>query len=232
MLLFQDKLMGVGLVFMKVFLIVATLLIIVGAALNFFPAHNQSLFLAFNSLLPVSSLWIAITTLGDGAVAGCLFYLIFFKRSEFLVKGLIGAVAALIVTQGLKHLFGIPRPEYAENFSEKFHLLTESMAATSFSMPSGHSMTGFLLGAMMIGLLKPNLLVKVLIVAMMIAIALSRIALGVHWPADILVGAGLGLIIAIFSLNLSINMSGKWGVRAVHIFYWLVFVALIHKYFL
>ena len=99
-------------------------------------------------------------------------------------------------------------------------------------MPSGHSMTAFLLGAMMIGLLRPNLLVKVLIVAMMIAVALSRIALGVHWPADILVGAGLGLIIAIFSLNLSINMSGKWSVRAVHIFYWLLFVALIHKYLL
>lgn len=216
---------------MKLPLAVASLLILIGLLLNFFSAQNQLLFFAINSLLPISSLWIAITTLGDGAITGCIFYILFRRRSDLLAKGLVGGVVALIASQGLKKLLAIPRPEHTEGFKDNLYLLTESMDVTNFSMPSGHTITAFLLGGLLFQYLKLNAAGKIFLAVVLIAIAVSRVALGVHWPADVLVGAGLGMFIAVVCIALPTSIKNKWGVLAVHLLYLSFVVALIDKYF-
>ncbi|HSC66785.1 MAG TPA: phosphatase PAP2 family protein [Cellvibrio sp.] len=217
---------------MKFSLAAAALLILVGLVLNSFPAQNQSLFFAINSLLPISSLWIAITTVGDGAVAGCLFYILFRRQTDLLVKGLIGGVLGLIASQGLKKLFAVPRPEHTLDFGGQFYLLTESMTATNYSMPSGHTVTAFLLGTLLLYFLKLNTVGRIVLVLVMIAIALSRVALGVHWPADVLVGAGLGIFIAVICISLPISVANKWARLATHILYVPFVAVLVYTYFL
>lgn len=217
---------------MKLLFFVAILLIFTGGLLEFFPAFNQSLFVALNSLLPVAVFWTIVTTLGDGAVAGCLFYLLFRKRNDLLAKGLIGGVAALLTAQGLKKIFAVSRPEHTVGFEDNFYLLTESMTATNFSMPSGHTITAFLLGSLLIRYLKLSVIGRALLVVVLISIAVSRVALGVHWPADVFVGAGLGIFIAIICVKLPVDINARSGVMAVHILYLPFVAALIHKYFL
>ncbi|MDO8342361.1 MAG: phosphatase PAP2 family protein [Cellvibrio sp.] len=217
---------------MKLSLVVASVLIMLGAIFAIIPAANRIVFIEINSFFPNKNLWLAITTLGDGAVAGCVFYLLFRKSSDLLTKGLIGGVIAIIASQGLKSVFGILRPEHTAGFENNIQLLTESMQVTNFSMPSGHTITAFLLGALLFQYLKLNVMGKVFLAIVMITIATSRIALGVHWPADVLVGAGVGMFIAVGCAILTISIKNKWGTLAVHISYLPFVAALIHKYFL
>ncbi len=213
---------------MKLSFCLALVFVISGALLNLFAPQNQSLFLAINSLLPVPHFWIAITTLGDSAVAGCIFYLLFGSRSDLLAKGLVGAVIALIASQGLKQFFAILRPEHNADL-DTFYLLTESMAVTNFAMPSGHTMTAFLLGSLLLYYLTLRAITQLLLITLMAAIALSRVALGVHWPADVFVGAGLGIMIALVCASLPIRVNQQWMVLAINGLYFLFPLVLVYK---
>lgn len=217
---------------MNLSLAIASLLILIGLLLNFFSAQNQWLFVAINSFLPISSLWIAITTLGDGAVAGCIFYIVFRVRSDLLAKGLVGGLIALIASHGLKKLFAVARPEHSQGFEYDLYLLTESMAATNFSMPSGHTLTAFLFGVLLFQYVARNVWAKFFLVVAMISVAISRVALGVHWPADVLVGAGVGMLIAVGCILLPININNKAVLLVVHLLYLPFLVMLIYNYLL
>ncbi len=217
---------------MKLSLVTAVVSIIVGVALFFLPSANQSLFLYINSLFPNGYFWTVITTLGDGAVAGCIFYLLLRKNTDVLAKGLIAAVIGLLTAHGLKKLFGVPRPEHAVDFTSQFHRLAEEIAITSFSMPSGHTVAAFLLGTLLFAYLKLNLVGKILLGIIMVAVGISRITLGVHWPADVLAGAGLGILIGIGCTALPIHIENKWGMLMVHLLYLAFVVSLVNKYFL
>ena len=215
----------------KLLLLFAVVLVCAGAALYFSPELNRSLFLSINAIFPNRWVWTAITTPGDGAVAGCLFYVLFRKHKDLLLKGLVGALVGTIASQGLKTLFAVARPEYTPDIHGQFHFLAESMAATNYSMPSGHTLTGFLLGIFIFCSVKLNLFGKIALVVAMVAIGISRIALGVHWPADVLVGAGLGIVIGLASFWLPVRVQSKWGLLAVHLLYFTFVVALFHQYF-
>ncbi|AQT61952.1 phosphatase PAP2 family protein [Cellvibrio sp. PSBB023] len=218
--------------FMKLSIVITFLLIFIGLLLNLYSAQNQLLFVVINSWLPISILWIAITTVGDGAVADCIFYLFFRGRSDVLAKGLVGGTAALIASQGLKKVFSIPRPEHTEGFKNDFHLLTESMAVTNFSMSSGHTVVKFISGVLLLWYLKLSAWRKIFLIAAMIAVAISRVALGVHWPADVLVGAGVGMLIAVGCVLLPSNINNKGGLLVVHLLYLPFLLMLIYNYFL
>ena len=61
------------------------------------------------------------------------------------------------------------------------------------SMPSGHAALSFA-GLVMLGMLMPRF--KILTWGLAILIGLSRIAIGAHWPTDVLLGAFIGMVSA------------------------------------
>lgn len=100
-------------------------------------------------------------------------------------------VSALLigpVTEGIKHLVGRARPEFVDPI----------YVSDSLSHPSGHA-SGIvtLVGLLLVALLRlqprrwrlPTVLAGV---ALVLAVGLTRMALGAHYPSDVLAGFGLG----------------------------------------
>jgi membrane-associated phospholipid phosphatase len=123
-------------------------------------------------------LWVALA----GAVAGTGP-----EGRRAAARGLVSlGVASAFVNGPAKWLFRRQRPTL--DLVPPVRLLTRQPATTSF--PSGHSATAaaFATG---VALERPVWALPVALVAA--GVAYSRVHTGVHYPADVLVGAGLGV---------------------------------------
>lgn len=115
-------------------------------------------------------------------------------------------VLADVSSQGLKMIYGRPRPDLTPHGSYVY----------SASFPSGHSTLSaatFLTLAMLIASLEPSrgtkAMVFVLAIALMLAIGFSRIYLGVHWPSDVLAGWCLGGALALAAWTALLRVGGR-----------------------
>jgi len=108
-------------------------------------------------------------------------------RKQFYKLAIVLILVA-IVSQGLKALIYRERPFITHPFIEK---LSE---AGSSSFPSGHTLEAFAIAAAISLLIsKKKIVIPVYIWA--ILVAYSRMALGVHYPSDVLAGIIIGTFI-------------------------------------
>jgi membrane-associated phospholipid phosphatase len=159
---------------------------------------DQPLFLAINDAawrwLP-PTLPACATILGHGLSATMLLAPSLLRAPGFLVAGLYATPIALLLSRVPKALIDSPRPAAALNPTlihiDGIHLVGHN------SFPSGHAITAFLVVAVLLagdGTARPRWPAAIAIASAGIAVALSRIAVGAHWPSDVLAGAGLGLL--------------------------------------
>jgi undecaprenyl-diphosphatase len=105
---------------------------------------------------------------------------------EIIVSLLVGIIVTATSVQGLKFLIKRPRPE-----GEWGQIYRKS---DPHSFPSGHGARAIMLSTLM--LLSGNLWVGLGLFAWAILVDISRIALGVHYISDIVVGSGIGIFMA------------------------------------
>ncbi len=140
---------------------------------------------------------IALSAIGSGWVLIAALPFLLFKRTQGWTAALIVTLSlTAIAVTGAKHIFTRTRP-YRCLEGVKCFALT---APTDYSFPSGHSAGSFAFAAFFATLLvyEPQTrtgarragAIAILFVA--VWIGLSRIALGVHFPGDVAVGALLG----------------------------------------
>ncbi len=172
------------------------------------------LFLWFNRL-PLHTgpaLWAHLTLLGDGLVVAVLFLPWVRTYPERVWGGFLAAVLMVVLLQTFKGVFSLPRPP-AVLPPEALHVIGPALRRGAF--PSGHTASAFLLAG--VGALSLPRTGAVLCLGVATLAGVSRMAVGVHWPTDVLGGALLGWGSAWLGLRLGarepLARGMRWGTR-------------------
>lgn len=161
---------------------------------------------AISGVLP-HWLWESLTTLGDERILLALM-LPFCQRYPrvfwaIVMASLIGALAC----RGIKFWAEMPRPAAILGVDE---MTLIGARLTRHSFPSGHTVSAFCFAAVWLGLLGWQRCWPILLLA--VVAGFSRIAVGAHWPVDVLFGAAIAFLAAWAGLALS-NVF-RWGLRS------------------
>jgi membrane-associated phospholipid phosphatase len=167
-------------------------------------ACNEALFHAVNRFGPdAPATWSALSV--AGLALSAFIYLTAFADEvpERVAQLLWGIVLGGLTASWIKHHLPSPRPFLALGAE---HLNVIGTPLSAGSMPSGHSAMAFAMLAVLVaerrrfgergavdGALTSNVGLS-LVALLAFGIALSRLAVGAHWPADALLGGGLGLV--------------------------------------
>jgi membrane-associated phospholipid phosphatase len=143
-------------------------------------------------------LWRCFNTFGHFLGASFLFFILTRKAIAVFSLGLATVLGSLAIRL-LKVSIDEVRP--AALMPDDLHIIGETL--NHHAMPSGHSLTIAIVFGLLLSLdsLRRNQrrFIAVLLPALVIGVGLARVASGAHWPADVLVGIGLGLPIGYLS---------------------------------
>ncbi|OGN16844.1 MAG: hypothetical protein A3C81_02220 [Candidatus Yanofskybacteria bacterium RIFCSPHIGHO2_02_FULL_46_19] len=113
---------------------------------------------------------------------------------QLLVIPFGSAVAARVVVEIIRFFYHHPRPFVV--LADTHKLLDES----SYSFPSGHASFFFALAT---GIYFYNKKLGACYLLLATVISIARVFAGIHWPLDILAGAGLGIATAYLTARFS-----------------------------
>jgi len=203
-----------------------TLLIIIGGACAIYTLTSfvdlswqiqLPLFYALNQELSVLPplLWQNITELGDASILIPLVALLMIKNNEAWLPIIYATPIATIANRSLKVFFEMPRPSAVID-TETFNQVGEVLRGYN-SLPSGHTTTVFTAIIALLCFYYPsprNMRSNVIVgagVGLAIFLSVSRIAVGAHWPLDVVLGAAIGSAAAVLGNNIYQSVNNRWA---------------------
>lgn len=209
-------------------------------------AQDADFFYAVNRHLAVvpDAVWAFLSLLGTGWAVYALTATSLWLAPRVLVSWLCAAPVAGVVTRIGKMLADNPRPLEVLG-TEGVNLIGEPLFIAA--MPSGHTITGFAAAtALYFALTRasthaqgapsvhvplpwgtwrmPKALLATLLIGVAAGVGLSRVAVGAHWPADVCVGAALGILSGLTGVALCQRIADRhltlhsWVLRGVALF--------------
>lgn len=164
-------------------------------------------FHSINAVSPIApdGFWGLTTSAGDGLILGVLGLFIARRYPHVLWIMFIAVLVAGLLTHLPKALIDLPRPAGVLE-AGSFYLLGPELRTKG--PPSGHAVAVFTLAGIAVYVLR-NTGLRLLVLAVAGLIAISRVVVGAHWPLDVLLGVGLGLIAAWIAIALGTRF--PWG---------------------
>lgn len=165
---------------------------------------DVDLFLTVNGWRGIpDGIWHVLNVAGLGVTALAVLTLAPRSRPALVAALLWLLVVGGGITQAVKRAVPSPRPAAVLD-AGSVHLIGETLRLGS--MPSGHAMTASAVLFILVlagGPFWRRPLAAACAAALAAAIAVSRIAAGSHWPADVAAGAVLGWAVACVSIHLA-----------------------------
>ena len=153
-------------------------------------------------------LWEILTTLGDGRVQLALMLPFCLRYPRVFWALALGALVAALISRGFKA--GLPMPRPAAVF-DAGQITVIGAVLKAHSFPSGHTVSAFSFVVAWLALLGWRAWPLLGLAALA---GFSRIAVGAHWPVDVLAGALIGVLGGWLGLRLSRRLRWGLGVRA------------------
>lgn len=147
-------------------------------------------------------LWSNITVLGDTMTLLCLLLPFVGRRPDLVWSIMVAVIVVSVLIHGAKLVFDMPRPPYVLDGAD---LRVIGFRAISGSFPSGHSAAAFAFAGAVCVMRFP-LAAKVVVLLAASAVGLSRVAVGIHWPLDVVAGALIGWL----GVMLSVWLGQRW----------------------
>ncbi|TVO63661.1 phosphatase PAP2 family protein [Denitromonas ohlonensis] len=165
---------------------------------------NTPAFIAINHwtrALP-DGLWATITDTASVLSVGALLALCLSRAPRAVVATVMAWPVGIVVIRGLKALIDAPRPQELLP-ADALHQIGVTLSGYSF--PSGHTATAFtVIAALMLSTPACRRALPALaLLALGALVAVSRIAVGAHWPGDVLAGAAAGWLCAVVGVLLT-----------------------------
>lgn len=126
------------------------------------------------------------------------------QTREAVVFAIVAGAFALVINLVLGHFFYRPRPFVFE--PQEVHQLLQHARDSSF--PSDHAAGSF---GFATGLFYARTRDGIYGILFAAAVAVARVFVGLHWPTDVLAGAGIGIIAGVVVLGLRHQL--KWLVN-------------------
>jgi membrane-associated phospholipid phosphatase len=169
-----------------------------GAVVVAVTGTNIPLFIAIHhacAVLP-AAFWQTVTLFGNALVALVICAVWLRRRPSIVWAGILAAIPGSIISRLFKMTFDVPRP--LALIPDEVRPLGPAYQHTSF--PSGDALTIFVLAAVACAAYRTPR-ARALILAGAALVAVSRIAMGVHWPIDVLSGAAAGWVCGCVGLS-------------------------------
>ena len=168
-------------------------------------------------LLP-DSVWVFFNVLGNGWGVFALLCPLLVLAPRALMATLCAGAFAGVVSRTLKLSLQFPRPASVLD-PASFHIVGNPL--TSLAMPSGHTLTAFALATALYFSVPPSKRRYAAGLFVLAALSgLARVAVGAHWPADVLAGMSIGLFSGMLGATLAqripvnLLLAQAWPLRA------------------
>jgi membrane-associated phospholipid phosphatase len=190
---------------------------------------NMTLFLRINSVSAYTGgmIWAILTFFSDGLVSFVILLPWIKKRPRVIWSVILATILFTLFGQVLKRIVNVPRPPQVLPESA-FNLIGPDWGQHSF--PSGHAAMIFILAGVF-SFTTTKIWLRCLLIGAAFVVALSRIAVGVHWPLDILAGMAIGWLAAWIGLILSRHTQWGWGTIAPRIYGAILLIACVLMFF-
>lgn len=169
------------------------LVLMLGFVIVYATASRITLFVWMNDFMQglPNWFWANVTFLADaGALLG-LAGLCLLRKERMVYAAIIGGILVAVLIRLLKLYFDEPRPPAVLN-GALFEVIGQAYRGKAF--PSGHASTAFFISGLIVAFWRSKS-IYFFALAFGVLASLSRVAVGVHWPTDILVGGAIGWLI-------------------------------------